>query len=245
VTGAALALAAAAAAAVPAAVPPAAAREEFAKREDRQCIFCHLAEKGGGPRNENGKLFEANGFTFARDTWSGEPAKAAYRRAVAAYRATHYAEVARILLDLRRSEKTPGGAALLADLEEKLRPFAPAWLRASKRNLAGTAAQRAVGLEYLLRLLRECPGTPEAKEGEGILAGLRKDARNAEAIAAAEKAEEGRLRYLAARLLEETGDREGAKKGYRAVVDGWPATSAAREAKERLDATEAPPAKKG
>jgi len=228
------AFAVAAAAAWAAAVPPAAARQEFARREDKECVHCHLAEKGGGPRNESGRLYEANGFTFAKDAWSGEAAKAAYRRAVAAYRATHYAEVRRLLEGLRKTETFPGGKELLAALEEQLRPFAPAWLRAAKKNLEGTSAQRAVGLRYLLQVARECPGTPQAEEAGRILEGLRKDPRLAEGLEEAAKAEERRLRFLDARLLEETGEAAAAAKTYRAMIEEAPGTAEATQAKERL-----------
>ena len=219
--------------------PPAAARQEFAKREDVPCLHCHLTEKGGGPRNEAGKLYEANGFTFDRAAWSGEGAKAAYRRALAAYRASHYAEVRRLLGELRESEKFPGGLALLDALEEQLKPFAPAWLRAAKKNLGGTAPQRATGLRYLFQVLRECPGTPEAKDAEDVLAGLRRNPKLADELAAAGKGEARRLRFLDARLAEETGETETARKAFQDFVEKEPGTPEAALAKERLDLMEA------
>jgi len=44
-----------------------AARPEFAAREDKDCVFCHIDPAGGGPRNAVGQVFEENYFEFPQD----------------------------------------------------------------------------------------------------------------------------------------------------------------------------------
>jgi hypothetical protein len=210
-------------------------RQEYGKKEGKDCRHCHLSDRGGGPRNEAGRLYEANGLTFDKSAWSGDAAKDAYRRAYAAVRAGHQREARRLLAELKKSETLPGGVALVQALEEKVKPFPPAWLRAAKKGLAGTEAQRKAGLAYLLRLVGECEGAPEQVEGAAILADLRRDAKVAADLEAAEKDHARRRRYVDARLLEELGDAAGAKKAFEALVADAPATEEGKLAKERLD----------
>ncbi|MHC4923881.1 MAG: hypothetical protein ACYTG4_07355 [Planctomycetota bacterium] len=212
------------------------AREEYAEAEDRKCSACHVSERGGGPRNDQGELFLANGYTFVKEAWSGDDAKKAYGRALAAYRATHYKEVRRLLGEMRETETLPGGKMLLDRLETRLKLFAPAWLRAAKKNLRGLSRQRAVGIRYLLQVVTECGGTDEAKEAEKLLADLRKskDTKLQAQLKDAEAAQKIRLRFLDARLLEGIGEKDGAKKEYLAIAKEHAAAPEAGFARERL-----------
>src|SRR5437867_4087978 len=56
-------------------VPDAAAKPEYAKKEGKECAFCHVNPKGGGPRNAKGDEYAKNGHKFATTGAAAGPAK--------------------------------------------------------------------------------------------------------------------------------------------------------------------------
>jgi hypothetical protein len=42
----------------------AAALPAYSQKEGKPCGYCHVNPAGGGPRNDKGKLYEANGHKF-------------------------------------------------------------------------------------------------------------------------------------------------------------------------------------
>ena len=67
---------------------PAKATREYARKEGKDCIHCHISDQGSGPRNERGKEYEANGHKFGVSSWSSEENKQKYLRARSALLAT-------------------------------------------------------------------------------------------------------------------------------------------------------------
>src|SRR4051812_6767154 len=71
------------------------ATREYAKKEGKECAFCHISEKGSGPRTPKGREYEANGHQFGMKSWSSDGNEQKFLRASSAIVAQWYAEANR------------------------------------------------------------------------------------------------------------------------------------------------------
>src|SRR5262245_1374154 len=80
------------------------ATREYAKAEGKECGYCHVSEKGSGPRNARGREYEANGHRFGVKSWSSDANEQKYLRASSAVVAQWYVEATRLLDELAKEE---------------------------------------------------------------------------------------------------------------------------------------------
>lgn len=202
----------AAAAALTALAPPAGATQEYAKREGKECSHCHVNEKGGGPRNANGREYEANGHVFGAKSWSSDGNRAKYLRACSALLATWYGEAARLLDELAKEEELPGGTALLGAARERYRMFPRTWLRSAKTLLGKGERGLPNAYQFCARLESQFPATDEGKEAIALLDAAAKDEEKAPLAAEARVAEKVRMLVLRGRTEWDQGNAEAARK---------------------------------
>ena len=204
----------AAAVGLAAAVPsePATAQQEYAKKEGKDCGFCHVNAKGAGPRNDKGQEYEANGHRFGVQSWSSDALRKQYLRASSALSATWYGEAGRILDGLAKDEKLPGGTALVQAARERFAMFPRVWLRSAKALLAKGDRGLPNALGFLVKLESQFAATDEGKEAVRLLDETAKDAAKAKSVDEARAAERIRVLVLRGRTEWDLGDAAAARK---------------------------------
>jgi len=172
------------------------ATKEYAKKEGKDCGFCHIAEKGSGPRTAKGREYEANGHQFGVKSWTSDANEQKFLRANSAVIAQWYAEATRLLDELDKDEKLLGGVALVGGTRDKFKMFKSPWLRQAKRLL--TLGDRGVpnALVFLAKLESQFGTSDEGKEAVQLLDGLAKDVKTKDAADDARAAEKARVLYL-------------------------------------------------
>jgi hypothetical protein len=137
------------------------ATKEYAKKEGKDCGFCHISDKGSGPRTAKGREYEANGHLFGVKSWTNDANEQKYLRANSAVIAQWYAEASRLLDELDKDEKLPGGAALVGGTRDKFKMFKSPWLRQAKRLLALGDRGTPNALVFLAKLESQFAATDE------------------------------------------------------------------------------------
>ncbi len=188
------------------------ATKQYARNEKKDCTYCHIHDKGSGPRNEKGREYEANGYRFGVKSWSADANKAAYLRARSALLATWYGETLRLLDELEKQEKLPGGLALIAGTRKKIAIFPRSWLRAAKTLLKKGDRGLPNALAKLVRLESQFPASKEGKEALKLLEGLAEDAARKKRVAEARAVEQVRLDYLRGRTAHGLAEWDLARK---------------------------------
>jgi hypothetical protein len=211
-------LGAAAACAFLVAAPPAAAMQEYAKKEGKECSFCHLNPKGSGPRNAQGQEYEANGHRFGVKSWTTDENRRKFLRASSALVATWYAEADRILGELAKEETLPGGLALIDGTRERFRMFPRAWAGAARKLAAQEERGLAKRLEFLAKLESQFPGTDEGKDAAKALDELARDAAKGKSVEAARAAEKVRVLFLRGRMEWDLGEADAARATFAKVT---------------------------
>lgn len=174
----------------------ASAMKEYARKEGKDCAFCHISDKGSGPRNAKGREYEANGHQFGVKSWSSDANEQKFLRASSALVAQWYGEAAKLLDELANEEKLPGGVALVGGTRERFKMFKGPWLRSAKKLLALGDRGLPNALGFLTKLESQFPGTDEGKEAIQLLDGLAKDPKTKDATADARAGEKVRLALL-------------------------------------------------
>jgi hypothetical protein len=182
------------------------ATKEYARNEKKDCAHCHINHKGAGPRNERGREYEANGYRFGVKSWSSDANKERYLRARAALLSTWYGETWRLLDELEKEEKLPGGLALVEGTRRKVRIFPKAWLRAARKLLSKGDRGVPNALEKLVRLESQFPTSKEGKEAVKLLDGLAGDAKKRKLVDEARAVEKVRMVYLRGRTAHGLAD---------------------------------------
>lgn len=217
------------------------ATKEYAKKEGKDCAFCHVSEKGSGPRNPKGREYEANGHVFGVRSWGSEANEQKFLRASSAIVAQWYAEAARLLDELSKEEKLPGGLALVEGTRDRFKMYARAWLGGARKLLSQGERGTVNALMFLTKIESQYPATESGKEAVKLLDAMAKETGTKDAVAAARAAEktrglllEGRTEFQLGRVAE-----------ARALLDKAKADPASKPfAKEIDEALEAlPPAK--
>ncbi|MCE9638313.1 MAG: hypothetical protein K8T90_21640 [Planctomycetes bacterium] len=213
-----LALSVALAAAVVVGTEPAAAMQEYAKKEGKECSFCHLNPKGAGPRNAKGREYEANGHLFGVKSWTNEANEKLFLRASSALVAQWYAEADRVLTDLDKAEPLAGGKALVAGTRERFKMFPRAWAGAAKKLQSQEERGLPKRLEFLAKLESQFPATDEGKAAVKALDELAKDATRTKAVEDARAAEKVRVLLLEGRMEWDLGNADAARALFEKVV---------------------------
>ena len=231
---------------------PAEARPEYAKKEGKECAYCHVNPKGGGPRNakgeeylKNGKKFPPAPGGFGEDkAFSSEAIGKAFDLAKKAIEVQHYADAARRLGELKSKEKkgTPG-AQKLANTEGELDGKGRDLVKASKDAIQGGKAQDAA--VAMVRVETEFKGRDPSKEVSALRTSLLKLPGGKEADAAAKALEPQRLAWLDALMKDAEGNRTGALHALQDLLAKFPDGPFATDAKTKVDEWSAAPAAMG
>lgn len=202
-------------------VRPAAATQDYAKAEGKDCGHCHVDPRGAGPRNATGQEYEANGHRFGVQSWTGDETRKKFLRASSALNATWYGEAARLLSELEKEEKLPGGTALVTATKAKFGMFPRTWLRAAKTLLAKGERGLPNAFDFLAKLESQFPETDEGKEAAKTLdeaAADTKDESKPKAAVEARAKEKVRVLVLRGRTEWDQGNPDAAKKLFADVA---------------------------
>ncbi len=172
------------------------ATREFAKKENKPCAFCHVSPRGGGPRNQTGRDYEANGYAFAVKTWSSDDNQQKYLRANSAVIAQWYAEADRVLDDLAKIEKAKAAGALMSAARDKYKTVPATWLHDAKTSIMKGAPGVPVAATSLAKLESQFPKTDQGKESIRLLDRYAKDPATKDAAEHARAVEKARLVVL-------------------------------------------------
>ena len=236
---AAAALTAGLALAVPA--KPAEARPEYAKKEGKECAYCHVNPKGGGPRNakgdeyfKNGKKFLTPAGGFGEDkAFSTEATGKAFDLVRKALDCQHYADAARRLGELKSKEKKGSpGAMLLSNTEGALDGKGRDIVKAAKEAIQGGKSQEAA--DAMIRVESEFKGREPAKEVPALRASLLKLPGGKEAEASAKAVEAQRLAFYDAMMKDAEGNRVGALRLMNDLLAKFPDGPFATDAKTKV-----------
>ncbi len=195
-------------------VPPQAAlaTRDYAKKEGKDCGYCHISEKGSGPRTPKGREYEANGHRFGVKSWSTDENERKFLRANSALVVQWYGEAGRLLDELGRDETLPGGRALVEATRERFGMFKRAWLGAAKKLLSQGDRGLPNALGFLVKLESQFGATDEGREAMGLLDGLEKDAARKPAVDAARAREKARVVALEGETEYQLGNAATAKE---------------------------------
>lgn len=188
------------------------ATREYAKAEGKECGYCHISDKGSGPRNEKGREYEANGHRFGVKSWSSDATEQKFLRASSAIVAQWYAEAGRLLDEVAKEETLPGGLALAGGMRDKFKMFKRAWLGASKKLLRDGDRGLPNALAFLAKLESQFAGTDEGREAIQTLDTMAKDGKTKDAVANARAAEKTRQLLLEGRTEFQLGHADRARE---------------------------------
>jgi hypothetical protein len=227
------------------------ARPEFSRREGKDCRYCHVNPRGGGPRNPKGQEYERNGFTFRTagsapkgygedDAFTTEANGQAFWLARQAIALEHWGDALRRLLALQKKETKGPGAQLVVNTIGQVDGRGRDLARAAKEALAAGKAPEAA--EALARLEAEFKGRDAAKEVPRIRAELQRLPDAKAAIATAVAVETQRLAFRDALMKDVEGDTPGAIAALEAFVHKYPDGPFAAEARAKAEELRRPPA---
>jgi hypothetical protein len=182
------------------------ATKQYAKKEGKDCSFCHISDKGSGPRNAKGREYEANGYVFGVKSWSSDANEKKFLRATSAIVAQWYSEAARLLDELEKEEKLKGGTALVSGTRDRFKMFKSPWLRSAKKLLAMGDRGLPNALVFLTKIETQFAATSEGKEAVALLDAMAKDPKTKDAALNARAAEKSRLLILEGRTEFQLGD---------------------------------------
>ena len=225
------------------AVPPkpADAKPEYAKKEGKECAYCHVNPKGGGARTAKGDEYSKNNHkfpptapTFGEDkAFSSEANGKAFDLVQKALGFQHYADAARRLGELKSKEKKGStGAQKLATTEGVLDGKGRDLVKAAKDAIEGGKAQEAA--DAIARVETEFKGRDPAKDVAALRTSLLKLPGGKEADTAAKAIEPQRLAYFDALMKDAEGNRTGALHVLNDLLAKFPDGPFATDAKTKV-----------
>jgi hypothetical protein len=228
-------------------LPRAEAKPEYARKEKKDCAFCHTNPKGGGARNAKGDEYARNGHKFPAATATGfgedgafatEANGKAFELVRKAIEIGHWSDAYRRISALKSKEKKGPGAQLLMNTEAQVDGRGRDLVKAAKDAMvAGKTTEAA---DAIARLETEFKGREAAKEVARLRADLVKMPGGKEADAAAKPVETRRLTFLDALMKDAEGQRPLAVKACQDLIAQGPAAAFSEDAKKKLEEWGAP-----
>ena len=212
------------------------ATRDYAKAEGKECAFCHVSDKGSGPRNPKGQEYEANGHRFGVKSWTSDENRLKFLRASSAIVAQWYAEATKLLDELAKQETLPGGVALVEGTRARFKMFKGPWLRNAKKLLALGDRGLPNGLMFLTKVESQFGGSDEGREAASLLDAMAKDAKTKDAVADARATERARLFLLEGVTEFQLGNRDAAKALFDKALADPHAKAFERELREAVAA---------
>lgn len=216
------------------------ARPEFAKKEGKECSYCHKSPKGGGPLNDMGDVYRKNKHSFPPPpkgfgedgAFSSEANAKAYDVVKKIVEIGHFPESFKRLGELKAKEKKAAGAAVLLSLEKQLDGKGTDLARTARDSVQG--GKLAEAAEALLRVETEFKGRDAAKDIAKIRADFAKMAGAVEADAAARLVEPQRMLWLDACVRESDAMKSEAIKALTDLLTKSPDGPFSADAKKKL-----------
>ena len=215
------------------------AKPEYAKKEGKECAYCHVKPGGGGPRNEKGNEYAANNHKFLA-TGYGEDNKftteangKAFGLVRKAIEITHWSEAIKKLTELKAKEKKGAGAQLVMNTMSQMDSRGQDLMKAAKEAIQGGKVAEAA--DALARVEKEFAGRDPAKDLAKVKGDLEKIAGAKEAEVAAQKNEVFRLMWLDAQMREAEAKTGDAMKLLQDLIAKNPDGPFTADAKTKLD----------
>jgi hypothetical protein len=225
------------------ALPRAEAKPEYARKEKKDCSFCHTNAKGGGARNATGTAYEKNGHKFPEAAGGGgfgedkafasEANGKAFELVRKAIEIGHWSDAFRRLAALRAKEKKGAAAQLLMNTEAQVDNRGRDLVKAVKEAIVAGKTKDAA--EALARIETEFKGREAAKEVARLRADLAKLPGGKEADVAAKPVEARRLQFLDALMKDAEGQRPLAVKVCQELVSKGPDAPFSADARQKLE----------
>jgi hypothetical protein len=223
------------------------ARPEYARKEGKACVFCHVNARGGGDRNAKGMEYEKNGNKFLGtpqgfgedEAFSSAPNGTAFYYVREAIDLGHHGDALRRLKLLQGKEKAKGAGAqkilnAYAEVDRRGRDL----LKRARDAVANGQLKEAA--EALAQVEADFRGREPAKEVGKVRAEVQKLPGGKEADTAAKAMQAQRLLWLDGLMREIEGDIPGAKKLLGDLVAKHPEGPYAGQAKAKLEELEKP-----
>ncbi len=218
------------------------AKPEFAKREGKDCTFCHRNPKGGMPLTDKGNEYRKNNFKFPPEpkgfgqdgAFATEANGKAFDLVTKAIDLGHYVEAFKRLGELKSKEKkgTPG-AQLLLNTERQVDGKGVDLTRAARDAVQGGKVPEAA--EALIRVETEFKGRDPAKDAAKLRADFGKLAGAKEADAAARAVEPQRIAWLDAQMRELEGKKPDALRILTDLVTKFPDGPFSADARKKIE----------
>jgi hypothetical protein len=223
-------------------LPRAEAKPEYARKEKKDCAFCHTSAKGGGARNAAGAEYEKNGHKFPPPAAGGfgedkafasEANGKAFELVRKAIEIGHWTDAYRRIAALKPKEKKGPGAQLLMNTEAQVDGRGRDLVKAAKDAMV--AGKTTDAADAIARIETEFKGREPAKEVSRLRADLVKMPGGKEADAAAKAVETRRLLFLDALMKDAEGQRPVAVKVCLELVSKGPDAPFSADAKKKLE----------
>ncbi len=217
---------------------PAEARPEFARREAKQCGFCHVNPRGGGPRNRVGIGYARNDFRFPQITGDLRDFKGKDRDAMTRVRMMLAVQhIPAALKQLRRLEKTVRNGAAKRAVEAEIHGLdvKGTEILGRARLLLRKGDKTQEALELLLLLDQDYKGLSVQEDAAADLKDLHSDKATRPKIKAEKAQQKARRLLLDARLLNREGKSKKARDLLHRIVEKHPDTRAAEDAEKMLN----------
>lgn len=223
----------------------ASAKPEYAKKENKECAYCHVNPRGGGARSEKGVEYEKNNHKFLVGGGYGEDKAFAseangknfdlVRKAIAI---EHWMDALKRLSDLKAREKKGPAAQLVMNTEASVDGKGRDLVKAAKDAIVAGKVQDAA--DAMVRVEAEFKGRDAAKDLTKVRTDLEKMPGGKEAATAARAVEPQRVMWLDAQMKEAAGDTANAVRILNDLLTKFPAGPFATDAKTKVDALSKP-----
>jgi hypothetical protein len=221
------------------------ARPAYSQREGKDCAFCHVNPRGGGPRNAKGEEYQKNGLTFSVAKGFGEDrafTTEANGKTFSLVRVAiglgHFKYALAKLKSLDGKEKSTAGKQLVLNTFPVVDGRGRDLLKVAKDAVTNGMVKDAA--ESLARVESEFAGREPAKEVGKVREGLQKLPGGPEAYKAAVAMQPQRLQYLDALMKVEEGDVTSGVKLLTDFTTKFPDSPFTAEAKAKIEECQKP-----
>jgi hypothetical protein len=215
-------------------------KPDFAKKENKDCSYCHKNPKGAGPLNDKGTEYRKNGLKFPVEAkgfgedgaFSSEANAKAWELAKKAIELGHWSDALKRIGELKAKEKKGPAAQFLLNQERAVDNRGLDLARTARDAVQGGKVPEAA--EALIRVETEFKGREAAKDIGKIRAEFGKLAGSKEADAAAKAVEPQRLAWFDAQMREAEGKKPDALRIATELCTKYPSGPFTDDARKKI-----------
>jgi len=218
------------------------AKPDFAKKEGKDCLFCHRNPKGGMPLTDKGAEYKKNGFKLSAEAkgfgqdgaFATEANGKAFELATRAIALGHFLDAFKKLGELKSKEKKGSlGLQLLLNTERQVDGKGIDLARTARDAVQSGKVPEAA--EALVRVETEFKGREAAKDIAKVRAEFAKLAGARDADVAARAVEPQRISWLDAQMRELEAKKPEAIRLLTDLVTRFPDGPFAADARKKLE----------